>query len=314
MWRRRGLRSMLATVIRRAFPGIRRAAVLLCCTWCCLPVHGEPLDYYEWIAVAPTVVAGESLGEEGKYVGFRVQHVLRGAGEPGDTIRVFLRRVNQERDRELHPRPVRLDVGESYVLLLSERPREKESAPPTYELVRGVAGARTLPAEGADAILSALETFVEVQETGGEDVWRRLRPMLGASEPILIGTALQLHRKFRRGDLEMLVAVRPLLDHPQSELREQAARLIEQILERFGGSAVPEPDRLQNEIASHARRDSSPAVRIAATHALGRLAGESVLAILDGIAEDDPDQRVRYAAETLAYERRRSGGNEDGPN
>lgn len=291
-------------VIRRAFSGTSRAVLLLFGAFWGFPALGEPLDYYEWIAVAPTVVAGESLGDDGKYVSFRVQHVLRGTAEPGGTIRVFLRRVNRERDRELHPRAVRLDVGESYVLLLRELPHEKQSAPASYELVRGVGGARALPAEGADAVLSALKTFVDVQETGGEDVWRHLRSMLEETEPILIGTALQLHRKFRRGDLEMLVAVRPLLDHPQSELREQAARLIEQILERFGGSAVPEPDRLQSEIASHARRDSSPAVRIAATHALGRLAGESVLTILDGIAEDDPDQRVRYAAETLAYERR----------
>jgi len=269
-----------------------------------LSASADPANYYEWIAVAPLVVTGDRAGEDGKFVEVLVRDVLRGETEPGATIRVNLRRANRDRDRLLHRHATKLQEDESYVLLLRPTEERKSKAFGAYDIVRGVDGVRALPAEGADAVLQALRMFVEIQQGGNDDSWVRLREMLEETSPILLRTSLELHLKFRRGDIDSLPTVRPLLEHPQHEVREAAARLIEQILSKYGPDAISEQERLQNELASRARRDPVASVRIAAIGALDRLDGDSVQTILDEIADDDPDQTVRYTAEALSYERR----------
>lgn len=278
--------------------------------WIALALAGGPAaraageNYYEWIAVAPLVVTGESLGQDGKVTEIRVRDVIRGEAAPGQTLRVELRGANRDRDLELHRKPLRLEAGESYVLLLRPATDRKGRSAPAYELVRGVEGARPLPAEGAAALVRAISTFAEVQRSGDGEAWNRLRGMLSDTDPLVIATAIELHVKFRRGDVETLADVRPLLEHPDAAIRARAARLTGQIVERHAEGAISDPDRLRSELASRARRDPDPGVRIAATEALDRLRDDSVLAILDEIADDDPDQQVRYTAEALAYERR----------
>jgi hypothetical protein len=265
------------------------------------PLSASEENYFEWLAVAPVVVTGEITDAKDKSAGVRVAEVIRGELTPGAQIQVALRRANRERDRELHPRALEFAPGESWILLL-----EPESAgAERYDLVRGVSGARPLPAEGAAALVKALRAFVEIRRAGEDEAWTRMRAMLTATEALLVDTALQMHLKFRRGDLELIADLRPLLDHPEPAIRERTLRLIEQILSRHGEPPAPERERLQSEIVARARRDQRVEVRIAATEALDRLAGDSVLAVLDEIADDDPDQRVRYAAEARAYERRR---------
>jgi hypothetical protein len=285
---------------------LRTAPVLcLCLLAACglTSARDAPLNYFEWIAVAPTVVVGESLDNDGKYAEVRVSHVLRGDDEPGSVIRIRVRSANRDRDRILHKKGAKVKEGESFILLLQRAPTKK--GPAAYELIRGIDGIRPLPAEGSEALLQALATFVEIQDAKDHQLtWARLREMLEETDTILIDVALEQYLKFRRGDTALLPTVRPLLDHPEPELREQATRLIEQILQRYGGDEVADLGRLKDEIAARARRDAAPSVRIAAIQALGRFEGDTVLTILDEIADDDPDQQVRYFAEALAYERR----------
>ena len=48
------------------------------------PVLASPQNIYEWAAVAPIVVTGSSLGQDGRYVDVRLDRVFRGDLEPGD--------------------------------------------------------------------------------------------------------------------------------------------------------------------------------------------------------------------------------------
>lgn len=276
-----------------------------------LPGDGSPeLGYYEWMAVAPIVVSAQDQGEDGRYTEFALERVLRGDLPQGGVVRVLVRRANRERSVNSTAKRLRLEQGRSYVLLLRPAAASKEG-PPIFELARGSRGARELPAEGAAALLAALERFIAIQELReDEDTWSALGEMLEETEPLLVETALDQLIKFRRGQTELLPSIRPILEHPLSTLRERAALLVGQILERVG-QPIPELEPLQNELIARARRDSAVPVRIAATEALGAIAGEAVHGVLQEIARSDPDQSVRYAAEKMILERRQR--HESGP-
>jgi len=262
-------------------------------------------NLYEWAAVAPVIVVGTSLGDNGRYHEITVEQTLRGRQDwVGQRFRVNLRDANRDRDRDEQRYSVKLTRGESYLLLLEPREVKKVRALPTYDLARGVEGVRELPAEGRTALLGAVERFVEVQDLDDDRVvWHRLGLMLEETHPILVQTALDQFLKFRRGELEHMESLRPLLDHPSHQLRERTARLIGQIVVREPDGEIPDARLLRNELVARARRDGNVSVRMAATEALGGFEDDSVLEILEEIAERDPDQNVRYAAEKIAYER-----------
>jgi hypothetical protein len=272
------------------------------------PLASRGANLYEWAAVAPVIVAGTSLGDNGRYHEITVERSLRGAGELlGSRVRVNLRDANRDRDRELHRFALKLTRGESYLFLLEPRQVKKSSALPAFDLVRGLDGVRELPAEGREALLAAVERFVGVQGLGDDRlVWDRLGSMLEETHPLVVQTALDQFLKFRRGEIEHLPSLRPLLDHPSHQLRERTARLIGQIVVSEPDDELPDASLLRNELLARARRDGNVTVRLAATEALGGFEDDSVVEILEEIAERDPDQDVRYAAEKMIYERMRA--------
>jgi hypothetical protein len=222
----------------------------------------------------------------------------------GQRIRVNLRDANRDRNRDLHHHALKPAEGQSYLMLLEPREVKKVKPAPAFDLARGVEGLRELPAEGRAALLDAVERFVQVQDLEDDRViWDRLASMLEETHPILLQTALDQFLKFRRGEAGLVESLRPLLDHPSYQVRERTARLIGQIVSREPDREIADVDLLRNELVARARRDGNVGVRLAATEALGNFEDDSVLEILEEIAERDPDQNVRYEAEKMAYER-----------
>lgn len=267
-------------------------------------------NLFEWSGVAPIVVTGTSLGEDGHHVDFRVTASLRGDLASGDELRIDVREANRVRDRMMHPKGLKLDEGVDYVLLL-----ETTAPGGKYRLVRGVYGARELPLEGREAYLEALRAFIEIQDVRSEELkWKRLTDLLGATNPLVIGTTLEEFLKFRRGEPGLLLTLLPLLDHPQPPLRGDAARLIGQIVERHRESGTPIDDEtVRAELIARATRDDSVPVRVAATEALAAFPPELVDSVLVDIAESDPEQQVRYAAQLGRLGRKASGTRENPP-
>jgi hypothetical protein len=253
-------------------------------------------NLFEWSAVAPVVVAAHSLGENGKFVEMRVEHVFRGDIAEGTILNLDLKQANRTRNRNLSPRSLNLDAGVDFLLLLE--PSERSGKRMTYAMVRGVDGARELPAEGFQAIFSALARFIEIQDTKSDSMtWDRLAQLLEEPEPILLITALEQFQKFRRGEPDLLLSLQPLLEHPDPEVREGAARLVGQILGRH---------REGVELVSRARRDPEVGVRIAATVALSRFDDQAAEEVLEQISDTDPEQEVRYTAEKILHQRRKA--------
>ncbi len=264
----------------------------------------DPRMSFEWTLAAPVVVGGTSLGQDGRQFDVVVTKVLRGDLRVGEPIRVDVREANRERDRMLDPKAQRLDAGASYVLLLEPLPATDGDAEKSrrFGLVRGVDGVFALPAEGRDALLAAFERFIAIQDARSEAVkWSALDEMLGETNPLLLAAALDQFLKFRRGTAAQAPALPPLLDHPQSEIRAQAARLAGQILDRTAptGEPLPDEEELRLALVARARRDPTISVRIAATQAIGSLGDAAAEAVLREIAASDPEQAVRYAAEVL---------------
>jgi len=274
---------------------------------CFAGVEVEVHNLYEWSAVAPVVVTGTSLGEDGKHFDFKVLECFRGDIQAGDELRIDVRTSNRMRDRSLYPKAMRLDAGVDYVLLLEPLKGRGPKEPAMYGLERGLAGARELPLEGRDPLLDALRTFIRIQDVDSEELrWHLLGQEMDGNNVLVLGTALDLYIKFYRGEGDQVLELLPLLDHPQTELRALTAQLIGVIVDRHWGSGtIPEDEALRAELIARATRDDAIEVRVAATKALSHFPPEMVDEVLNQIADSEPDQQVRYTAELIRLEHRR---------
>ena len=100
-----------------------------------------------------------------------------------------------------------------------------------------------------------------------------------------------------------MLTIEPLLDHPRPAIRALSAELIGQLVERHGADPAETKD-IRTALMAHARRDSSVEVRVASTTSLGNFPDDETLVVLQEIADRDPEQAVRYAAEKLLFEKR----------
>lgn len=281
------------------------------------PRGPKTYNFYEWAAVAPVVVVAESGTHDGRWYEFTVTRVLRGeAVAAGEVVEVDLKLANRDRDRHLHRFAYNPDPPAEYLLLLEESDRKKkrkEPKEPRFELVRGLRGIRELPAEGQAAIVEAVRHFVEIQDLRDDRVvWERLGQLLGSPNPLVLETVLDQFLKFRRGEATHLPQLRAVLDHPSPGLRERSVRMIGQVLRREEPVAVPDRASLRAALIGTARRDTEPAVRVAAIAALDAFRDVATERVLEEIADSDPDQNVRYQAARRLHERERREGSGSG--
>ena len=268
-----------------------------------LSVRAEQPNLYDWMAVAPNVVAARVTVDDQRYLEIEVTHGFRGTLAAGQKVKVDQKKANRE--REMNRPALRMEAGNDYLMLLKLEPPKKKDEPPPYEIVRGTEGVREIPAEGGVLWLEAAERFASIQERKDERVlWRSLGDMLEEPNPILIETSLDMYLKFRRGETEMLPSIRPLLSHPRADLREKALSLIGLILDRTGGAPAEEDAGLLAELIGRARRDDAVPVRVAATRALGSVKQRGTDEVLREISREDPEQLVRYQAEVILMTRR----------
>jgi hypothetical protein len=224
-------------------------------------------------------------------------------------VRVDVRRANRARTEHADLDPLKLPEGEAFLLLLRPGPAARRR-PPVYGLVRGVRGARPLPDEGAAGVLDAVQVLVDIQDLGSHTrTWERMAKLLEDERPFLVEIALQQFVKFRQGGPEHVAIANRLLASSDAQIRRLAAELLGQLAERHPAVETEGGRFTREQLAARARRDPAPEVRIAAATALGSFEDAGVDEILAEMAAEDPDQQVRYVAETLIYDRRseRSG-------
>ena len=269
------------------------------------PIH---LGLYEWMATAPVVAAVDILADDGKYIQAVTRTPIKGALREGELLLIDLRKAN--RDREVGVKSLDLAKGKGYLLLLVPSTRSSGSMHTVYDLVRGMAGARPLPAEGAQATVEAASRLAKIQERKNDDLlWASVGDMLDDPNPVLVGAALELVVKFRRESVALLPVVGALLESPRPDVRGPAALLVGRILARPEADAVPERGELVGELTGRARRDDDPFVRRTATTALAGLKDPGVDETLRTISKDDPDQEVRFEAEKSLYMRKQAAEN-----
>jgi hypothetical protein len=260
---------------------------------------------YEWMGMAPIVVAGDVVSDDGKFTQVVVREAIKGNTPPGTTLLIDVRGANRDRDPGV--KALKFDRAVGYLILLRTGPRVAESRP-VFELVRGTQGVRPLPAEGSVATLDAARKLAALQERHDDELlWTTLPSFLEDDNPVLVDATLDLFVKFRRGDATMVPILEPLLDHPTPEVRDRTIVLLGRILARAAPADIAERSVVVGELTSHARRDEDARVRRTATVALAALPDAGIDETLQAIARDDPDQDVRFEAERAAFERRQDG-------
>jgi len=260
------------------------------------------LGLYDWMATAPVVIAADIVADDTKFVKAVPRQAFKGALAAGGTVLVDLRRAN--RDRDMGTPALDLEKGRAYLLLLQASPRGKKEPYPVFDLVRGVRGAKPLPAEGSAATIAAVARLAEVQKRGDDDfLWASLPGFLEDENPILVDAALDLYVKFHRETAALIPVVSPLLEHPRPDVRRRAALVLGRTLMRADSADVPERRDVIAELSGRARRDDELTVRRAATAALASLPDAGIDETLRAIARDDPDQNVRFEAEKALFER-----------
>lgn len=278
------------------------AAAVCACAPAAEAAPRKPLNLYEWMAVAPIVVAGEVLSDDSKFLDVEVRATCRGPVVAGKRIQVDQRGAN--RDREPGTPALELKKGQSYLFLLAPPAEARAGRPFGYVLVRGTLGARSLPAEGADLWIEAAARLCRLLAANDDQLlWQELGEALSAENPVLVGTALEMHIKFLRGGLGLLPRLRDLMGDARADFRVQAAELAGQIVGRTDWRSDPSGEATVAELIGRARRDPEIDVRVSATRALGAISGARVTEALREIAQGDPEQAVRYAAERLLFER-----------
>ena len=261
---------------------------------------------YEWMGMAPIVVAGDVVSDDGKFTQVVVREAIKGAAAPGTTLLIDVRGANRDRDPGV--KPLKFDRAVGYLLLLRTAPRTSDPNHPVFELVRGVQGARPLPAEGRPATLDAARKLAALQERHDDELlWSSLPAFLEDDNPVLVDVTLDMFIKFRRGDATLVPVLEPLLDHPTPDVRDRSILLVGRILARLGPADLAERSVVVGEITSKARRDEDPRVRRTATAALAVLPDAGIDEALRAIARDDPDQDVRFEAERAVFERGQGG-------
>ncbi len=282
---------------------MRRGAVPVA-LWAALAAQAHAAserNLYEWMAVAPIVVAGRVVADDGRHVELLVEEVFRGDAAAGALLLLDQRRANLGRPEGTPP--LRLERGMRYLVLLeTDRARDGGTV---YALVRGTHGARPLPEEGAAVWVEAASRLAALQERRDEEaVWSAFGEMLSADNPVLLDTALDMLGKFGRAEPGLLPRLRPLFSAPRPGIRGRALGLAGEAVRKSPAAELPDAEGLLVEIIGRARRDESPEVRGAAVEALGAFPGRRVETVLRQIAREDPEQEVRYRAERALYERR----------
>jgi len=259
-------------------------------------------NLYEWMGVAPNVILGTVVVDDQRYVEVEVTQAFGGEIQKGRLVQVDQRSANRDRDRA--QAAVRMEKGSSYLILLEPMPPGRKDPLPRYRITRGVLGVRQVPAEGGAVLVEAARRLAQLHALPDDSRrWLAFDRMLEETNPVVVKTALDMFLKFHRGMPAHIPLLRPLLDHPEAEVRSAVALLIAQIVDTHGTPQIPAETGLAAEVIGRARTDTSAEVRVAAARCLASLGGPSAEAVLEEIARKDPEQEVRYAAERILHEK-----------
>lgn len=278
----------------------------------------EQLTLYQKTARAALVVRARATSDSTRRPVLEVLQVLKGTySHPFLTIVPFRQDYTSERP---WLRSESFRTGREYVLFLNpyeaepedddfpvEDPRgeELEDPPSTLFIVLNAhLGVLDIPAEGAEALTSALGRFASILALHEFDLQSRaFRALLRESNPHLLEAGLEQVARFRLGVEDDLDALEPILSANRVSFRRSAVEILAQIAAeaRREGRTLARRAPIYDRVASLALADDAVEVREQSVRALAEIAGPDAGPILRRISLQDPDQGVRYSAEvTLA--------------
>lgn len=277
-------------------------------------VTSDPVD---GVDLGQRLLAGEvvvlaNVIEVGLRCRLEVVEAFRGK-PPTDPVEVAFRGMNLERNSGAPPfAPV---PGEQAVFVLGPALDSRGSPDRTARLQpRGHYKARIpLPAEGTEALLSALREIVAFQDEPNQSTRDgRISEWIGASNPWLIDFALDQAARFGiEGERSVSGLIRRSVD-ASSIRRGLALAALGRWLTIHKDLADIESQLLsqaEERLVQLARADEVAAVRSAAVRALVALGDSRFDLLLRSVSREDPDQAVRYEAAAGLSSLGRTGSN-----
>ena len=282
------------------------AAISICLVVACGPATAdiEALTLYQKTARATLIARVRALTDSTRRPPMEVLEIFKGSYTPG--------RLTVVPHFEDHAQPtpwLKREVfrrGEESILFLLPYVDEygRGEGPEIFSLLNADQGKLMIPAEGGDALVSALRTMIEIQAMSPPDRQEQaLRALLSDANPHLVEAAIEECLRFRLAEDADIETLLGLLAHRRPGVRAGAAGLLAQVVRdaRAAQRELPDRPRLAEKISAAARLDADEAVRAQTVGALEALGDSSALALLEAIAKEDSSQKVRYMAAVAAH-------------
>ncbi len=302
--------------LSRSLPGAAAACVVACAgSW--LPGEISPLTLYQKSARAALVARVRATSDSTRRPVLEVLHVFKGEyKQPHLTIVPFRQDYTSEKAW------LRSEVfreGREYVLFMdpyheeakgADFPVEAPAAAPPEEntlfvVLNAHLGVLDVPAEGGEALTSALERFASILALREFDLQTRaFRALLRETNPYLLEAGLDEVARYRLATEDDLDPLEAALGSTRSSFRRSAAEILGQIGDdaRRAGRKIARQREIIDRVAARALTDEAAEVRSESARTLGRLGGAEAGPLLRRISRQDADQQVRYSAEVALAE------------
>lgn len=268
----------------------------------------EPLTLYQKMARAPLVVKARALSDSTRRPMVEVLTIFKGSC-PSKTITIVPHfEDNTAPTPWLHREVFR--TGVVSILFLTPYVDEfgRDEGDSAFSVLNADQGKVEVPPEGGDALLSALNRFVDILSLSQHDQQgEALRGLLSTNNPFMLEAALSECRKYHLAEKDDVLALLSLLSNPRSDFRAGSLVLLAQLIgdTKFAGpeGSAPEPSvksTIYEKVAAVAHLDTDETVRKEAVGALESFGDASALVLLDEIGRRDASQHVRYAAQVSA--------------
>lgn len=262
------------------------------------------------LAEGPYVVLATAI-RVGAKERFRIDRFFRGDGL-GPVVRIDARQANATRPVDAPPFEARRGESAIFVLEPARDYRDDLRGADILQPANGFRSKIPVPAEGAPALLDAVERLVEYQDSENRGlVEARLVEWLEGRNPWLVDFAVDQAARFGLAGARWIPGLLALTRAADPWHRMRAVEALGAALERdrmrrsrrlrrqspLAAEEADEALRTSREaIIRLARTDDDVRVRIAAVRAVPRSGHGEARRVLRAISREDADQEVRYEA------------------
>lgn len=287
-------------MLRRLIPFVLFSALLFSAS----QAEVQELTLFQRTGRAKVVVWGKVVNHDNQKAVIRTIELIKCSlpDPPPETFRIAFRLESFTRER--WEEKITFVDGEEVILFLKrpERRNNDKIPPDLYNLLGGARGRFTLPPEGGQAYVKAIQFFESVATE--QDIDRQDALLISGiknENPYIVIASFEEMLRSGIGGLDLIPDLLEFFDNPRDDFRVLAMRHMQMILTdaQVADRTIERKEDLADRIRGRAVLDTSADFRVEAVKVLGLLGGDESRVLLERLAKEDPAQAVRYEAEKL---------------